>query len=204
MKNSTGYCPYSIPFLRLGRVLIVAFILVLALQNEAIAQVTQEGFTELRRDTVPEPRDVMRQSMVIPGWGQVTNEQRWKVPIIYGLFAGVVTYGVYSHRMYTGYRAAFYNSFPENTDLRFGPTPSFVPAGQPPEIYRFNRNQFRNRRDLTFVGILLVYGLNIADAYIFAQLRDFDVSDDLSAHFDYLPHPYYGTPQPVFTVTLHF
>lgn len=167
-------------------------------------QLTNNRNLGVSRDTVPEPRMVMRRSMILPGWGQVTNEQSWKVPIVYGLLAGVVTYGVYSHQRYKGYRAAFYNSFPENTDLRFGETPSFVPPGQPAEIYRFNRNQFRNQRDLSFVGVLLVYGLNIADAYIFAQLRDFDVSDDLSANFDHLYDPFSGQHQPVLTVNIRF
>jgi hypothetical protein len=139
------------------------------------------------RDTVPEPRFVMRQSMILPGRGQITNGQVWKVPVIYSLFAGVIVYSLHSDSRYRGYRAAYYNSFPQNTDLRFGSTPSYIPAGLPPEQYRFNRNSFRNRRDLSFVGFLLAYGLNIADAYIFAHLRDFDVSDDLGSRIEVSP-----------------
>lgn len=202
MKSWTAYLTCSIRCLNR----VSCFILLcLTLYSATVsAQIQQDVERIALRDTVPEPRSVMHQSMILPGWGQVTNEQTWKVPIIYGLFAGVVTYGVYAHRMYSGYRAAYYNSFSDNTDFRFGQTPAFIPDGQPAEVYRFNRNQFRNRRDLTVVGVLLVYGLNIADAYIFAHLRDFDVSDDLSANIEYLPHPYYGNPQPVLTVRLNF
>jgi hypothetical protein len=146
------------------------------------------------RDTVPDPRNVMRQSMMLPGRGQITNNQTWKVPVIYSLFAGVIVYSVYSDSRYRGYRAAYYNSFTENTDQRFGPTPSYIPQGLPSEQYRFNRNSFRNRRDLSFVGLLLVYGLNIADAYIFAHLRDFDVSDDLSSVIQIAPDYFQETP----------
>lgn len=135
-------------------------------------------------DTVPKPRTVLYQSLIIPGWGQVTNRQVWKVPVIYGMLAGVTMYTFYAHDRYQGYKAAYYNSIAGNTDLRFGPTPGYIPPGQPPELYRSNRNTFRNRRDLSIIGIFLVYGLNIADAYIFAHLRDFDVSDDLSARID--------------------
>lgn len=160
--------------------------------------------TSVTRDTVPEPRYVMTRSMILPGWGQVINEQTWKVPIVYGIIAGVVSYTVFANQRYQGYRAAYYNSFPENTDMRFGETPDFIPGDQPPEIYRQNRDLYRNRRDLSLIGIFLAYGLNIADAYIFAQLRDFDVSDDLSVGIGVKPDFLHVSPQPVITVTLNF
>lgn len=156
------------------------------------------------RDTVPDPRVVMRRSMIVPGWGQVTNKQTWKVPVIYGMLAGVVAYTYYAHDRYQGYRAAYYNSFAENTDLRFGPTPAYIPTDLPPELYRANRNQFRNYRDTSVIVFFLVYGLNIADAYIFAHLRDFDVSDDLSATFQVVPEYLAGTTYPTMKLTIRF
>ncbi|MEX2435739.1 MAG: DUF5683 domain-containing protein, partial [Balneolaceae bacterium] len=39
----------------------------------------------------------------------------------------------------------------------------------------------RNRRDFMFVVMGLAYGLNVLDAYVYAHMRSFDVSDDLSA-----------------------
>lgn len=140
--------------------------------------------TTVVRDTVPNPKSVMYRSLILPGWGQITNRQAWKVPVVYGLLAGVTVYTIYAHDRYQGYRAAYYNSIEGNSDQRFGPTPNYIPVGQPSELYRSNRNTFRNRRDLSIIGIFLVYGLNVADAYIFAHLRDFDVSDDLSARLD--------------------
>lgn len=202
MRNWIGYLHSSIRFPNRCCLLIVTILV--SISYPVIAQEAQTMRSVVQRDTVPEPRSVMRQSMILPGRGQITNQQTWKVPVIYGMFAGVVSYGIYAHIRYTGYRAAYYNSFSDNTDFRFGQTPSFIPPNQPAEVYRFNRNQFRNRRDLTFVGILLVYGLNIADAYIFAHLKDFDVSDDLSANIDFFPHPYYGHPQPVLSVRVNF
>lgn len=132
------------------------------------------------RDTVPEPRSVMLKSLAVPGWGQVVNEQRWKVPVIYAALGGIVAYQIYSHDRYAGYRAAYYNSLAANTDERFGPTPDWVPAGQPSTLYRANRDLFRNRRDMAVVYVGLAWGFNALDAYIFAHLKDFDVSDDVS------------------------
>jgi hypothetical protein len=158
----------------------------------------------VQSDSVPDPRFVMRQSILLPGRGQITNAQAWKVPVIYGLFAGVISYTIYSDTRYRGYRAAYYNSFAQNTDLRFGPTPTYIPQGLPAEQYRFNRNSFRNRRDLSFVGLLLVYGLNIADAYIFAHLRDFDVSDDLSSIIEFMPDYIQHTPYVAVRLNIRF
>ncbi len=146
--------------------------------NEAIDE-------ELRGDDnanyeFPEPRSVMFKSMILPGWGQVVNKQAWKVPIIYGLFAGIGFYSIYLNDQYQDYRAAYYNSFAENNDFRFGPTPERL-AGIAPNQLQSNRDSFRNQRDFMFVVLGLAYGLNVLDAYIFAHMRSFDVSDDLSA-----------------------
>src|SRR5690625_4951921 len=45
--------------------------------------ITQPG------DSLPSPNSVMYKSMIIPGWGQITNRQIWKVPIVYGLLGGL-------------------------------------------------------------------------------------------------------------------
>lgn len=145
------------------------------------------GTASAGKDTFPSPSSVMRRSMVLPGWGQVTNRQIWKVPIIYGMLAGLTYYTYLMDQNYRDYRAAYYNSFPDQTDERFGPTPPYIDPGTNPESLRFNRNVYRNRRDLTVIGVLLAYGLNLVDAYVFAHMRDFDVSDDLSARIHLSP-----------------
>jgi len=129
----------------------------------------------------PEPKKVLRRSLILPGWGQVTNKQAWKVPIVYGLLGGLTYYSVYLHKQYHDYRAAYYNLNPDTPDDgRFGPTPGYISAGTSLESLRQNRNFFRNRRDLVYVFIGLSYALNAIDAYVYAHLRPFDVSDDLS------------------------
>ncbi len=211
MKNSTVYwvCSNLLNKLFCSIVVLLFFAVTSFSQQrqvfgEAIKYSNILQFDETLRDTVPEPRFVMRRSMIIPGWGQIINQQAWKVPIVYGIIVGVASYSFYANERYQGYRAAYYNSFEEHTDQRFGATPAFVPADQPQGVYRQNRDLYRNRRDLSFVGIFLAYGLNVADAYIFAQLRDFDVSDDLSANFGIVPETIHGTHQPMVAVRLNF
>ncbi|MDZ7719624.1 MAG: DUF5683 domain-containing protein [Balneolaceae bacterium] len=129
----------------------------------------------------PNPTSVLYKSLIIPGWGQVINNQIWKVPIIYGVFAGLGVYTSYVNGQYKDYRAAYYNTTQgEDSDLKFGPTPERLEGVNANQL-QSNRNNLRNRRDLMFVIIGLAYGLNAIDAYIFAHMRNFDVSDDLSA-----------------------
>ncbi len=135
------------------------------------------------REEYPEPSSVLYRSMMIPGWGQVTNRQFWKVPIIYGLFAGVGYYSYTVSVQYRGYRAAYYNETRGgDSDKRFGETPDFIPEGLSTQQLRETRDNLRNRRDFSYVIMVMAYGLNILDAYVFAHMRSFDVSDDLSAN----------------------
>jgi hypothetical protein len=128
----------------------------------------------------PEPKMVLRRSLMIPGWGQVTNKQAWKVPIVYGLLGGLTYYSIYLQKSYNDYRAAYYNLNPNTPDdNRFGPTPGYISPNSNLSSLRETRNFYRNRRDLVYVFIGLSYALNAIDAYVFAHLRPFDVSDDL-------------------------
>ncbi|MFO7798867.1 DUF5683 domain-containing protein [Rhodohalobacter sp.] len=135
----------------------------------------------LNQQEYPKPKAVMLKSLMIPGWGQIENKQTWKVPIIYGLFAGIGYYTITLNNDYKDYKAAYYNSFPDNDDMRFGPTPEYLQGVNANQL-QSNRNSLRNQRDFMFVVMGLAYGLNVIDAYVFAHMRSFDVSDDLSAN----------------------
>lgn len=157
--------------------------------DQVIASFTPEQIdTESSSEEFPDPKKVLKRSLMIPGWGQVTNKQLWKVPIVYGLLGGLTYYSIQLNSDYKDYRAAYYNLNPNTPDdLKFGPTPGYIPENSSLEALRQNRNFYRNRRDLVFVFIGLSYALNAIDAYVFAHLRSFDVSDDLSLQTDFKP-----------------
>lgn len=147
----------------------------------------QPNFQPFSADTVdyfpdfPDPTTVMFKSMILPGWGQIVNGQIWKVPIIYALLGGLTYYSIYLTKKYHDYRAAYYNLNEESPkDFRFGPTPAYISPNASLGFLKAQRNQFRNQRDLSYVYIGLAYGLNIIDAYVFAHLKPFNVSKDLS------------------------
>jgi len=148
---------------------------------------SQESLTPT--DTVPKPKTVWIKSAVVPGWGQVVNRQGWKVPVIYSALGAITWFSIHQHALYTDHRAAYYNSVPGRSDFRYGPTHPDL-QGMPPEQLLFNRNSYRNRRDLSIIVFVAAWGLNAIDAYVFAQLRDFDTGPDLSVSPSIYQHPF--------------
>lgn len=144
----------------------------------------------------------MLKSLMVPGWGQLENRQQWKIPVIYAAIGGLIVFNRVQDRQYKDYRAAFYNlSYPEG-DQRFGPTPDYLEGYSNGSQLRYARDFYRNRRDISFVYIGLAYGFNALDAYIWAHLRMFDVSDNLSLAPITVPGT--GRLAPAFTAKIKF
>ncbi len=104
-------------------------------------------------------------SAIIPGAGQFYNQSYWKVPIILGLctYFGYEWYD--QNKKFIDYRDQFAASqTPEN------------PAGDPglKTLREFYRNQ---RNDFTWYFII-VYVINLIDAYVDAHLFDYDVKEE--------------------------
>lgn len=130
------------------------------------------------QNEVLSPKRVWKRSAIIPGWGQLTNKQAWKIPIVYGLLGGLI-YATHSQtKKYHDYRAAFYNL--NNTDALYGPTPDYLVNQTNGSFLQNVRDNSRQQRDQLALGLLLAYGLNIVDSYVYAHFRTFDVTDDLS------------------------
>jgi hypothetical protein len=130
------------------------------------------------RPEVLAPSRVWKRSLILPGWGQYTNKQAWKVPLVYALLGGLIWNTNRLTKQYHDYRAAVYNL--TNEDLLFGPTPAYLADQTNSAFLRNVRDNARTQRDQMILGTLLAYGLNVLDAYIYAHFRTFDVSDDLS------------------------
>ncbi|MEX1188478.1 MAG: DUF5683 domain-containing protein [Bacteroidia bacterium] len=120
------------------------------------------------------PKRAALYSAMLPGLGQVYNKKYWKVPII-AVGAGALVYSF---------------NFNQNNFSRF--KLELIKRQQnlgnlDPDLDRYtdaNLNElqdfYRRNRDLSIVGMALLYALNIIDATVDAHLFDFNVSDDLS------------------------
>ncbi|MDR2962694.1 MAG: DUF5683 domain-containing protein [Bacteroidales bacterium] len=116
-------------------------------------------------------------SAILPGLGQAYNRDYWKIPIIYAGFGGL-GYGLYYYQgKYTTFRDA-YNANRDNT------TGTINIGGIEYSLsnVRAGRDFYRRYRDMCIIGTSAWYLLNILEAYVYANLFDFDVSDNLSLH----------------------
>ncbi len=105
-------------------------------------------------------------SALLPGAGQVYNESYWKVPIILGFGVYFASQWLDQNRRYVEARDKFTESLKTN------------PNGDALQLAR--REFYKNQRDSFTWYFLILYVLNLADAYVDASLYDFDVGGTLS------------------------
>jgi Family of unknown function (DUF5683) len=147
--------------------------------------------------SVHDPGGALRRAAAVPGWGQIYNRQYLKLPVLYGAMGGLIFAVIRLSSDYALYRKAFqYKAFQELVDTgslesnprenfrssyetlvgKFGPISS-RPIGA-------RRDNLRRNRDLSILGVGLVYGLSILDAFVSAHLMDFNVDDNLAFGLD--------------------
>lgn len=122
-------------------------------------------------------RRVTRHSAMVPGWGQINNKQIWKVPIVYGALGGTAFVFFNNVNEYRGLRQAYIDRIERPTEVDLIP-PRYRLLST--NSLRFFRDEFRRNVDYSVLAFIIGWGLNVVDATVFAHLRGFDVSDDLS------------------------
>lgn len=104
------------------------------------------------------PWGAVLRSAIIPGWGQFYNESYLKIPIIWGLGFWLGYEWKWNNDQYVYFR----RKYSETQD----------------EFYRLNRTFYRDQRDLFAIYMVITYVANLIDAYVDANLFDFDVSEN--------------------------
>ena len=114
-------------------------------------------------------------SAMIPGAGQVSNKQVWKVPIIYA-GAGALIYSMsWNNKNYQKYLSAY--KLDSDTSSATNSEYSGLYSVQNLIVLK---DYYRRNRDFSAIGLVLLYTANIVDAYVYGQFFNFDISDDLS------------------------
>jgi hypothetical protein len=121
------------------------------------------------------PKKAALFSAVVPGAGQVYNKKYWKLPIIYGGFAGLAYAFNLNQRRYVTYRNALKSRLDQDPST-VDPYITMYSDDQLTTLYQY----YHRYRDLTVIGGAALYLLNIVDAAVDAHLFTFNVSDDLS------------------------
>ena len=114
-------------------------------------------------------------STICPGAGQIYNRSYWKLPILLG---GMATMGYvidFNNRGYERFKLAYDLVTDDNPD-----TVDEFNGRYSDEYLRKMKNNYRRNRDLCIIITAGLYLLNIIDAHVDAQMKDYDISDDLS------------------------
>ena len=156
----------------------------------------------------PDPVRAVWLGAVVPGLGQIYNRSYWKVPIVYGGFMGCVYAITWTNDQYIGYKNAYRDIYFDIRDGKVSNDPGKSYIAILPEGYTIDRmggstaysnrlkewqNRSRRNRDLAIAATAIVYALTLVDAYVDAQLFDFDISTDLSLNM--YPNIYYDDLQ---------
>ena len=136
---------------------------------------------------------------IVPGAGQIYNKSYWKLPIVYGAFMGCGYAITWTQNRYSNYKTAYldlYNDdqagtvtedpgktyiavLPDGYDLaRVGGTSTWM------NTLKSRQSTYRRYRDYSILATVIVYALSLIDAYVDAQLFDYDISPDLSLNLE--------------------
>lgn len=130
----------------------------------------------------PDANKALWLAMAIPGAGQIYNRKYWKLPIVYGLGVGIGYAIAYTNTNYRGYMHAYqsYNSSKPDPELYKYLVPEGYPESSYSDYFKNQMDSYRRSRDISIVAAVIAYALSVIDAFVDAQLSDFDVSPDLS------------------------
>jgi TM2 domain-containing membrane protein YozV len=121
------------------------------------------------------PKKAALFSAIVPGLGQFYNKQYWKIPVIYGL-VGVSIY-------FLNDNIKNYNAFRKEYAGRKNNAPGFVskfPEYKDDNTIKDAQDYYRKNIDLTGLLTALGFTLQVMDAVVFAHLKNFDISEDIS------------------------
>lgn len=135
----------------------------------------------------PKPQKALWMALVIPGGGQIYNRKYWKLPLVYGGMMGCIYAMTWNNTMYKDYSQAYLdimdsdpNTQSYNKFLHLGNTIDESNMERYKTIFKKRKDKYRRWRDLSFFCLIGVYALSVVDAYVDAELSEFDISKDLS------------------------
>ena len=135
----------------------------------------------------PNPQRALWLALVIPGGGQIYNRKYWKLPLVYGGFMGCIYALTWNNMMYKDYAQAYLDIMDDdpgtasyNKFLHLGRTITKDNEERYKTIFKKRKDRFRRYRDMSFFVMVGVYALSVIDAYVDAELSEFDISKDLS------------------------
>jgi hypothetical protein len=135
----------------------------------------------------PSPQRALWLALVIPGAGQIYNRKYWKLPIVYGGIMGCIYAMRWNNMMYKDYSQAYLDIMDDdpttasyNQFLHLGAKITSSNEERYKTIFKNRKDYYRRYRDLSLFCLIGVYVVSVIDAYVDAELSEFDISRDLS------------------------
>lgn len=143
----------------------------------------------------PDPVKSVWLATIVPGLGQIYNRSYWKLPVVYAGLMGCIFAITYTQDQYMAYTEAYRAIYHDIQHSSVSNTPDKPYIAILPDGYTIDRlggassyqkrlydwqSSARRYRDLAITASVIVYALTIVDAYVDAQLFDFDISPDLT------------------------
>ncbi|MDR1555445.1 MAG: DUF5683 domain-containing protein [Tannerellaceae bacterium] len=150
---------------------------------------------------------------VIPGMGQIYNRKYWKLPLVYGGFMGFMYAVTWNGKNYQDYWSAYksimadaqaYNQLLQEANgtsvvYEFDKAwTDFLPSADHKTVvnnatyqnlFKSRKDFYRRNRDLSIILTVGFYFICMIDAYVDAELFDFDISPDLSMRVEPVVSP---------------
>lgn len=147
------------------------------------------------------PKKATLLSTFLPGAGQIYNKQAWKVPIIYLAAAGVTYFAITNGKNKEKFKDEYYNRVEGRTDLLLKDYATYTDDG----IYNLY-TAYKSNFQLSIIVGVAFYALQIMDAYVYAHLFNFNLTEDLSMNISpfYLPANNLFTPNHCLGFSLNF
>ncbi|MBD2714874.1 hypothetical protein KBK19_07500 [Microvirga sp. STR05] len=121
---------------------------------------------------------------LLPSAGQIYNHRWWKLPLVYGAVGGTLYGEIHYQKLYRGFADA-YNARTDGDPTTFNEVEGDNgTVGRTNDYVKRGVIVYRRQRDSFVAWTALAYTMQILDAVVDAHLRDFDISDDLSLHWD--------------------
>ena len=151
----------------------------------------------------PDPGKATWAGIVFPGGGQIYNHKYWKLPIVYGGFLGCAYALNWNNQMYSDYSQAYLDIMDDDPGTAsyedFLPPRYNVEANRDylERVFKNRKDNYRRQRDLSIFCFIGVYLISVIDAYVDAELSNFDISEDLSVQVrpSIIDHQRHATPR---------
>lgn len=133
-----------------------------------------DGMLNYKPADFPHPGKATIMSLLVPGLGQIYNNEWWKLPIYLGGMGFAVHMYLDNSSNFNRFTSIYERA---TTDPTYdGPVTA--------EQAKYYRNVYRRYRDYSVLAIAAIYLLQAIDANVFAYMHNFEVDDNLTLNIE--------------------